>query len=225
MPQPLRREPPDTEETLRLRCQSLAGRQLVDIAAELYWPVPDSLHSNKGWIGQLLEAALGCDAHSKSEPDFTALNIELKTLPVSSTGQVRESTYVCMVPLQHTHGLQWEQSCVYRKLSHVLWVPVFSDETDIGKRHVGNPLLWHADVHTLASLQSDWEEFIEQINLGRLSEISSRHGELLQIRPKGANAKVISATTDADGNAIQTLPRGFYLRPEFTQRLLTEQYF
>jgi DNA mismatch repair protein MutH len=114
---------------------------------------------------------------------------------------------------------------VYRKLSHVLWVPVFSDEPEIGKRQTGNPLLWHADQQTLNGLRTDWEEFIDLINMGRLPEISSQHGELLQIRPKGANAKVIRASTDAEGNAIQTLPRGFYLRPEFTRRLLAEAYF
>ena len=49
-------------------------------------------------------------------------------------------------------------------------------------------------------------------------------GRYLQIRPKGANAKSLTTTLDEEGNTIQTLPRGFYLRPEFTQQIIQANY-
>ena len=43
--------------------------------------------------------ALGASAGNKSLPDFESLDIELKTLPVSTEGQVLETTFVCSIDL------------------------------------------------------------------------------------------------------------------------------
>jgi len=220
MQAPQRRPAPETETELQQRYHSLAGQRIADIAGELHWPVPDNLHSNKGWQGQLLEAALGCDAASKSEPDFTLLDIELKTIPIDSHGKVLESTYVCIVPLSHTPADAWQHSCAYKKLKRVLWIPLMSESVDIAERIIGTAILWTPTTQQMAMLQSDWQEFTSMINLGQLQDITSKHGDALQIRPKGADAKALSETINAQGETIQTMPRGYYLRPGFTQNIL-----
>ena len=65
---------------------------------------------------------------------------------------------------------------------------------------------------------------MELICLGKLDQITSHMGRYLQIRPKGANAKSLTTTLNEEGITIQTLPRGFYLRPEFTQRIIHSNY-
>ena len=65
---------------------------------------------------------------------------------------------------------------------------------------------------------------MEYVALGRLEEISARHGELLQIRPKAANARALGSTTDPEGKPAQTLPRGFYLRSSFTNSILQQHF-
>ena len=217
--------PPISESELLHRCHAIAGLTVAELAAQLDIPVPADLKHHKGWLGELVEQALGANAASLSEPDFVELGVELKTLPVDSNNRVTESTWVCTVPMQQASGTRWNDSCVYHKLRHVLWLPVEAQASiPLPRRHIGTAILWQADEKTLEKLHGDWEELMEYVALGRLEEISARHGEILQIRPKAANARVLGETTDSEGQPAQTLPRGFYLRSSFTNQLLDEYY-
>jgi len=42
----------------------------------------------------------------------------------------------------------------------------------------------------------------------------------MQLRPKAANSKVKTQAFDKNGKPFMTLPRGFYLKINFTQALL-----
>jgi DNA mismatch repair protein MutH len=61
---------------------------------------------------------------------------------------------------------------------------------------------------------------MDLIVLGQYGKLNARMGEILQVRPKAANSRVLTNATDADGEHSQTLPRGFYMRPQFTQGLV-----
>jgi DNA mismatch repair protein MutH len=217
--------PPQSEEQLLARCCALAGRRLGDIAAEIGVAVPADLRRDKGWVGQLLELALGADAQSLAEPDFRAIGVELKTLPLDRHGRPRESTYVCTVPLEEGLESRWEETWLRRKLSRVLWLPVeAAAEIPLGERRIGSALLWSPDAEEEALLRQDWEELSERICLGELEQISARMGTVLQIRPKAANSRVRCRSVGSGGEAILTNPRGYYLRPAFTRRLLERHY-
>lgn len=73
-------------------------------------------------------------------------------------------------------------------------------------------------------MQQDWEELMELIVLGGIDRIKGAHGKVLQLRPKAANSKALTAAIGADGQPIQTLPRGFYLKASFTASLLARQF-
>ncbi|MCK4742312.1 MAG: DNA mismatch repair endonuclease MutH [Sulfuriflexus sp.] len=222
MPRPL---PPTSETELQQRLDSIAGLTVAELAEQLNIDVPADLRHHKGWLGDLAERALGCDAASLSEPDFTKLGIELKTLPVNNKGQVQESTYICTVPLKPSQQGHWLESCVYKKLRHVLWLPVqASAEIPLAERHIGSGLLWRAPENKLTELAQDWEELMSVIALGKFESLSAQHGDVLQIRPKAANASVLVEAIGPEGQTIQTLPRGFYLRPHFTNTVLTEHF-
>lgn len=217
--------PPNSEEQLLARARKLAGLTLKELATTFKQPLPkDTLHA-KGWMGQLLETSLGATASSRAEPDFQLINVELKTLPLTPSGKPKESTYVCTVPLKNLHEQEWETSWFKRKLQRVLWLPLEADKRiPLAERHIGNAILWSPDEEDAAQLQQDWEELMELVCLGKLEQITSHMGHYLQIRPKGANSKSLTTTLDDEGNNIQTLPRGFYLRPEFTQRIIQSNY-
>lgn len=213
--------PPATEAELLQRCHAIAGVSLGELAARAGVAVPDNLRRHKGWVGQLLEQILGADAQSLAEPDFRAIGVELKTLPVDNNGLPRESTYVCTVPLEEGLEPTWEQSWARRKLSRVLWLPVEAEaEIPLAQRRVGTALLWSPSEEEDALLRRDWEELAEMICMGELEQITARMGSVLQIRPKAANSKVRCKTVGADGEGIVTNPRGYYLRPSFTRGLL-----
>ena len=81
--------------------QQLAGTTLAELAEQQGVTTPASLRREKGWIGQLLELALGASAGSKPQQDFPELGVELKTLPLAHNGTPLESTFVCTAPLLH----------------------------------------------------------------------------------------------------------------------------
>lgn len=173
----------------------------------------------------MLEQVLGANATSQAEPDFKEIGVELKTIPINSSGQPKETTYVCTVPLTSDIEPDWKSSWIRRKLSNVLWLPVEADpQIAIHERRIGNALLWQPSAEQEAALKRDWEEHMELISLGRINEISAHYGEYLQIRPKAANKKALRDTTDDEGHIVKTLPRGFYLRTRFTAMILAENY-
>lgn len=218
-------QPPQSEEELLTRARLLAGLTLSELAIKYNQDIPKDTRHAKGWIGQLIEMTLGATASSLAEPDFQLIGIELKTLPLTASGKPKESTYVCTVPLTNLHEQNWQNTWLRRKLQRVLWLPIEADKAiPLAERHIGSAILWSPNKSEYEQLQQDWEELMELVCLGKLDQISSHMGHVLQIRPKGANAKSLTTTLDEDGNTIQTLPRGFYLRPEFTQRILQENY-
>ncbi|MCD6055766.1 MAG: mismatch repair protein [Gammaproteobacteria bacterium] len=218
-------KPPTTEAQLMTRAVAMSGltvRQLAEIVSE---NIPPDLKQHKGWLGQLVERYLGASAHSKAAPDFEALSIELKTIPVDESGTSRESTYVCTVPLLELANVSWEASWVYRKLSHVLWVPIITPPlTALPDRLIGMPLLWRPAAEEAASLRADWQELTDMIALGQLEQVTAYHGNILQIRPKAADGRALCWGINEEGERFLTLPRGFYLRSRFTTALM-QKYF
>jgi len=216
---------PATLDELMTRAHDLAGRRLGEVAAALGRPVPGDLRRDKGWVGQLLEAALGAGAGAQAEPDFPHLGVELKTLPVDARGRPRESTYVCTVPLGAEAHLPWSRSWVRRKLACVLWLPVEAmPEVPVGERRVGTPLLWRPAPEEETALKHDYEELMELVCRGELERIDARRGRWLQIRPKAAHGRVLTGAVGTRGETVATLPRGFYLRSGFTSGLLARHY-
>lgn len=75
--------PPRSVGELMQRVENIAGLTLGELAHQLSFKTPQDLLKEKGWVGQLIEAALGATAGSKPVPDFEHIGVELKTLPIS----------------------------------------------------------------------------------------------------------------------------------------------
>ncbi|WP_050646344.1 DNA mismatch repair endonuclease MutH [Vibrio coralliirubri] len=216
---------PQTQQELLERAYAIAGMTFKELADEAEMVMPNDLKRDKGWVGQLLEWHLGAPAGSKPEQDFSKLGIELKSIPISYSGKPLETTFVCVAPLMGVQGITWETSHVRNKLSKVLWIPVEGErEIPLAERHVGSPLLWTPSQAEDELLKRDWEELMELIVLGNVEQITARHGEALHLRPKAANSRVLTEAYGASGKPIKTKPRGFYLRTQFTHKLLTTHY-
>ncbi|MGJ0481464.1 DNA mismatch repair endonuclease MutH [Pantoea agglomerans] len=217
--------PPEDEASLLARAQDLAGLTLETLAARAGLPMPADLKRDKGWVGMLLEWHLGASAGSKAEQDFAHLGIELKTIPIDAQGKPLETTFVCVAPLTGNSGVTWLTSHVRHKLARVLWIPVEGErEIPLRERRVGAPLLWSPDAEEDEMLRQDWEELMDMIVLGRVEQITARHGAWLQIRPKAANSKALTEGIGDQGQPIMTLPRGFYLKKSFTGPLLARHF-
>ena len=214
---------PQTLEQLLSQAQSIAGLTFGELADELHIPVPPDLKRDKGWVGMLLERALGATAGSKAEQDFSHLGVELKTLPINAEGYPLETTFVSLAPLVQNSGIKWENSHVRHKLSCVLWMPIEGGRhIPLRERHIGAPILWKPTAEQERQLKQDWEELMDLIVLGKLDQITARIGEVMQLRPKGANSRSITKGIGRNGEVIETLPLGFYLRKAFTAGILND---
>jgi DNA mismatch repair protein MutH len=217
--------PPRSEAELTARAEALSGESFARVAERLGLLVPPDLRRHKGWVGNLAERALGASAGSRPEPDFEALGVELKTLPVDPGGNPYESTFVCTIHPAELSDVEWEASHVKRKLSRVLWLPVDGDRRrTLGERRFGSPLLWSPDSEQLAALRFDWEELAGLVARVGADAVTAHVGLVLQIRPKARNASARRRAFDVEGGAVDSLPRGFYLRASFTGAILRRHF-
>ncbi len=216
---------PLSEQQLLKNCRKLAGLTLADLAKHTGSSLPPSPAHAKGWVGQQAELFLGATAGSKAEPDFINLGIELKTLPLNAKGQPQESTYVCHIQLMQLNQQHWENAWVNKKLQHVLWLPYEACKSiEYSKRRIGHAILWQPTQQQSRQLRHDWEEIMEKLCLGKQQELSAHCGQYLQVRPKAANARALTDAYDEQGYQCQTLPLGFYLRPDFTRSIVEQSY-
>jgi DNA mismatch repair protein MutH len=217
--------PPKNEAELLTRAAALAGHSLKALAEALDRRLPEDLAHHKGWVGELVEQALGATAGNRPTPDFPRLGIELKTLPVDAAGHPTESTFVTAAPLRIIGELSWADSPVRSKLARVLWIPVEADPVlPLAVRRLGSPLLWSPSPEEDRGLAVDWEELTTLVREGDFSALTAHHGRWLQVRPKGADSRARTQAYGQDGTLEATAPRGFYLRRSFTAALVAAHY-
>jgi DNA mismatch repair protein MutH len=214
--------PPSSEEDLRARAAWLAGRTIGELASALGVAVPPPGVRGKGKIGGLVERALGASSGSAAAPDFPELGVELKTIPVDARGVPRESTFVCTISLADAERAEWETSVARAKLRHVLFVPILSSDDGPSERRIGTPLFWRPTRRQEAVLRADFEDAMGVIGAGGIEALTARAGRWLQVRPKAATGSVRTISYGPEGEWIETVPRGFYLRASFTRALLED---
>lgn len=221
--------PPQSLQELLQRAQSLRGRRLGDLAHDLGVALPADARRSKGFIGMLVERALGAVAGSQPTPDFADLGIELKTIPLSTRGRPAESTFVATIPLSQATELEWSESAVHHKLLRILWVaveavPKSSLRADapptLGERRITAVHLWSPSADDEMRLRDDFEDIVGRIALGQADGLTAHLGQYLQARPKAAHAAVRRTMVADDGSWLRCLPLGFYLRAAFTARIL-----
>jgi DNA mismatch repair protein MutH len=215
----MRRQPPLSERELMIRAGALSQRSVGEIALALGWELPSDARKAKGYVGQLIEAALGADPDAGERPDFTTLGIELKSIPLAPSGKPVESTFVCSIDMDGVDRELWEGSRLRARLRHVLWVPVTGARYALlPERCFGVPVLWSPSDEDEAALRADWERIIGTVSIG--GPITAHVGAVLQARPKAASGNVRALAVD-DESMARTLPLGFYLRSAFTQQIIS----
>jgi len=211
-------------EGLLAHARALVGVELGELADGLGLPVPSGLVRTKGWSGQIIEHELGVTPGGTRGPDFAALGIELKTVPVSPALLPIESTAVCQIDPVAIAAEAWEGSYAREKLARVLFIAleVPPGARSVGERRVAAVRLWSPDAEQERALRADFELFVRGFfRRGRAEEITGHLGAVLQVRPKGKNAADTRDAYDARGNPTRVGKHGFYLRPSFVAAILS----
>lgn len=209
-----------TETELLDKALQLQGFSFLQLSEAIGEGLPKRLQ--KGWLGQSIEKFLGATSGSAPIPDFPKLDIELKTIPILANGKVAESTYVTTLHLLNKSTHSWEESTCYKKLKKVLWLPIEGERTiPYAQRRIGRLVLWSPNEGQNEILKQDWEMITDLVIQGHVERINGSMGEYLHIRPKARNALQVTQAVNEDTNTIQTLPRGFYLRTQLTNQILS----
>jgi DNA mismatch repair protein MutH len=212
-----------TLEALLAHARALVGVELGELADGLGMPVPAGRVRTKGWSGQILEHELGVAPGGTRGPDFAALGVELKTVPVDVDLVPLESTAVCQIDPIAIAAEGWDGSYVQLKLARVLFIAleVPAGTRSVGERRVAAVRLWSPDVEQQRLLRADFELFVRGFfRQGRADDITGHLGAVLQVRPKGRNSADTRDGYDAAGNATRVGKCGFYLRPSFVAAIL-----
>jgi DNA mismatch repair protein MutH len=90
----------------------------------------------------------------------------------------------------------------------------------LAERRIGRALLWQPSAQQEADLRADWEELAGLLGAGAVCEMTAHRGRFLQIRPKAADGSERGSMPGPDDTTVETVPRGFYLRSSFTERIL-----
>jgi DNA mismatch repair protein MutH len=184
-------------------------------------PVPAGGLRTKGWGGQVIERELGADGGRG--PDFAALGVELKSVPVTADLTPLESTAVCHIDPVAIAGESWATSYARTKLARVLFVAVEVPEgaRSVGERRVASVRLWTPSASEEAALRQDFERFVrDYFRVGRAAQITGHLGAVMQVRPKARNAADLRDAFGPDGRPVRLGKCGFYLRPAFVREIL-----
>jgi DNA mismatch repair protein MutH len=215
----------ETLEALLAHARALVGVELSELADALGLPVPVGNVRTKGWSGQVIEQELGAAVGGARGPDFAALGVELKTVPVRENLEPLESTAVCQIDPVAIAAESWETSYVREKLARVLFVAlaVPPEARSIGERRVAAVRLWSPDADETRTLREDFELFVRgYYRQGRAAEITGHLGAVMQVRPKGRDADDLRDAYDAAGRPTRLGKQGFYLRPAFVASILRQ---
>jgi DNA mismatch repair protein MutH len=211
-----------TLEGLLAHAQALVGVQLGELADQLGLAAPLGAVRTKGWAGQIIEHELGVETGGARGPDFAALSIELKTVPVAAPLVPLESTAVCQIDPIAIAGESWATSYARHKLQRVLFVALETRRGEpVAERRVSAVRLWSPSPEQDALLRADFELFVrDYFRKGRAAAITGHLGRVLQVRPKGRNAADVRDGYDEQGRPIRVGKCGFYLRPAFVAGIL-----
>lgn len=215
--------PPASIDELLARAHALTGAAVGAVLRDLGLEASTDPVRTKGSAGETLERALGATGGSSQVLDFPELGVELKTIPVTADATPLESTYVCTLSLADAELQEWETSWVRAKLARVLFIPlVGAHKIAWQERVVGAPVLWSPTSAQDEILRADFDDVVGLIGVGRIEELTAHRGRWLQVRPKARDGSVRTLAWGSEGEAIATVPRGFYLRTRFTGALLAD---
>ena len=199
--------------------QPYIGRQMLEIAQSKGF----EFKNRKGDIGQVVEQLFGAKSSSYAGPDLPEFGLEIKTIPISTSGQVIENTYLNKITLPFVET-SFQQSLLWQKIRKTIFVPIIGDRQEQHKnKRLGQPFIWEASRNEFRQLEEDWLDLTHYLRLGQWTLINSKLGEILHIRPKAAHGADLS-TFKALGQRHHILPIGFYLRKSFTQLLIEKNY-
>jgi DNA mismatch repair endonuclease MutH len=210
------------EQQILERAELLEGMRLGDIPGATFASAEAA--RGKGEAGHAVEAWFGIPPNPLADADFPAARIELKVVPLVSSGdgdslRVKERTVVSLIDYFALAGETWATASVRKKLK-ILFVYFehlrAQPKASFPIHHVR---LWEPSGAVEEQIRRDWEAVVAEVREGRAHELSEADGRILGPCTKGADSTSLRAQPFSDEPAMS---RAWALKPSFTYALYAE---
>ncbi len=210
------------EQEILARAVLLEGMRVGEIPGAMF--TSSEAARGKGEVGLAIESWFGIPPNSAAEADFLASGIELKAVPLVSSGdadllRVKERTVVSLIDYVALARETWSTASVRKKL-RILFV--FFEHLR-GQPKSAFPIhhvrLWRPSGEVEERIREDWEAVATKVREGLAHELSEADGRILGPCTKGADSTSIRAQPFSD---IPAKSRAWALKPSFTYALYAE---
>lgn len=145
-----------------------------------------TIKTNKGVVGQILEATTGRAPNSNPNPDIENLGVELKVLPVRKVGgilQPKERSKIKSLNYDEIAAERWETSSLKKKIQKILFL-VYEQPTGYTYKDwrvltFKRTLVFNLENEKKDVIRSDWEKIKEMVRSKNANLISESDSEIL----------------------------------------------
>jgi len=160
---------------------------------------PDiSLSTNKGIVGQILEALIGSAPNSDPNPDVKNINVELKVLPlrkISNKIQPKERSKIKSLNYNKIVDEEWNSADVKKKIEKILFLlyeqPIGKTYKDWREFIFKGTLFYELQNESENIVQEDWEGIKYKVKY----EIADQLSE--------GDSKILGACTSGSGKLVK----------------------
>jgi DNA mismatch repair endonuclease MutH len=210
----------ETEDDLLERASQLKGKTITEIFQG------EINEKNKGNIGNIIEShGFGIKNNNDARPDFEALGIELKVLPLKRLGDksltVKERTKICLINYKKLIEEKWDSSHARHKLYRILFVFYEYDNRSPMQSKILDNLLYKLEINEEPLIRSDWERTKKLVGDGYAHTLSESQNRVLAASRSGAG-KLSEDQWPEQPNQIHSRTarqRSFSLKPSYTKTL------
>jgi DNA mismatch repair endonuclease MutH len=177
----------DSIEALIKTYKKFEKKTLKDIYDYVSITYPNiKLTTNKGIVGQILEALIGNAPNSNPLQDVHELDIELKVLPLRKIGdklQPKERSKIKSINYQKIVKEEWNSSDLRDKMKKILFLqyehPTGKTFEDWEEFIFNGCLLYDIENENESIIQIDWEEIKNKVVFEQADTLSESQGKVL----------------------------------------------
>lgn len=210
---------------LELFYQSFENRTLKSLLNYVNANYPDiSISTNKGVVGQVLEALIGNPPNSSPHPDVDYLGIELKVLPVrkkSGKLQPKERSKIKSINYNKIIDEEWISSVLRNKVQRILFLiyeqPTGKTYKDWLELRFKGTLFFELNSVNEPIIKNDWTVIQQKVKNEIAHKLSEGDGKILGAATSG------SGVLKTYGKDKQAKERSYSLKHSYLKIFYNEQ--
>ena len=208
------------------------GKSILELSEIFDIKIP----KGKNQVATIIKKAIGFKNVNSNIKEFEQLGIVVKTIKVRKKDDMPlEAVSFPTMKLQEFEKELYEDSVFKEYIQKVLFIPIYSDSSELSDRYLGNPFFWEPSDEQESIIKQEWQSYQDEVSNGKCKikkvktnsnkgykEVSSLSKEsqttTIHMRPHGRDSN--DRDSDSLGNSI--VKQCFWLNKKFLQKLIKE---